>query len=261
MEFTIRAKQFKEALEQLQVKGRNLTNRGFSSGNFGSSFLAEITGERELVLYNGDATFLVQIKLPITEGTVGRFVGDSNYLLPYLKSFDESVSVHVDEYITLRGSSGDANSRTASVPQLIEHPSQQGLIRLSGMVSHIRYEPAPQTLFHFSNKQYEGAFTLTSNQFQNCIKNCELVKSGIYNLNFVNLVPTFSTRMNRTNNYRETITPVFAIGEPATLDFSSPLYSFFGKEQLLNFYVRDEFPLLIVADDRLLLKAPHVGGN
>ena len=31
------------------------------------------------------------------------------------------------------------------------------------------------------------------------------------------------------------------------------------KDQMLNIYMKDEFPLLIVANDRILLKAPHIG--
>ena len=101
---------------------------------------------------------------------------------------------------------------------------------------------------------------MTNNYFEACLKNCELVKSGIYKLDFNNDV-TFSTSETVRNSYTETLSPVFRLGEPATLQFSGALYSFFEKEQLLNFYVRDESPLLIVASDRMLMKAPHVGGN
>ena len=74
-------------------------------------------------------------------------------------------------------------------------------------------------------------------------------------------MPKFSTRLNVQNKYDETLTPVFALGEPATIEFSGPLYSFFKKEQLLNFYVKDEFPLLVIAADRLLIKAPYINGE
>jgi hypothetical protein len=53
---------------------------------------------------------------------------------------------------------------------------------------------------------------------------------------------------------------MFVLGEPATIEFSGPLYSFFKEGQLLNFYVKDDFPLLVVSDDRILIKAPYVNG-
>jgi hypothetical protein len=61
------------------------------------------------------------------------------------------------------------------------------------------------------------------------------------------------------NRYTETITPVSVLGEAASLDYTSPIHNFFDKEQLLNFYVKDDFPLLIVAEDRMILKAPQIG--
>ena len=115
-------------------------------------------------------------------------------------------------------------------------------------------------LFNFGKSKFEGAFTLTNKQFTSCIKTCELVKSGVYKLDFNKNLPKFSTRENVQNKYEETLTPVFVLGEPATIEFSGPLYSFFKKEHLLNFYVKDEFPLLVVAEDRLLIRAPHVTG-
>ena len=72
---------------------------------------------------------------------------------------------------------------------------------------------------------------------------------------------TLSTRQSITNKYEETLTPLFITNpnEGATVEFSSPLYAFFKKDQMLNIYMKDEFPLLIVANDRILLKAPHIG--
>ena len=101
---------------------------------------------------------------------------------------------------------------------------------------------------------------LHNNQFKSAIKTCELVKSGIYKLD-KNETITLSTRQSITNKYEETLTPLFITNpnEGATVEFSSPLYAFFEKDQMLNIYMKDEFPLLIVANDRILLKAPHIG--
>ena len=63
------------------------------------------------------------------------------------------------------------------------------------------------------------------------------------------------------NKYKETITPDQNTGEPATLEFSGPLHKFFPKKSKINFYVKDEFPLLLVSEDRKLVKAPFTSGN
>jgi len=253
--FNVDSNEFKEALESLQVKGKQLRNSGFSSGNLGTTFHAHLY-ENTLSLYNGDSTFMVKINLTVEGEENGNFVADSSHLLPYLKSFSETITVSVGHFISISDARRNVNN-----PILVNHPSQEALERLKEMTKHIHYEPQPQTLFAFGNSNFEGAFTLNQIDFQKCIKNCEIVKSGIYRLNFHQNTVTLSSRINASNQYSENLNTVFTLGESATLDFSSPLYSFFNKDQLLNFYVRDEFPLLIVSDDRVLVKAPHVGGN
>lgn len=253
--FNVDSNEFKEALESLQVKGKQLRNSGFSSGNLGTAFHAHLY-ENTLSLYNGDSTFMVKIDLTVEGLENGNFVADSSHLLPYLKSLDGEITVSVDGFISMTTARKSVNN-----PVLVNHPAQEALERLKEMTKHIRYEPQPQTLFAFGNSNFEGAFTLNQIDFQKCIKNCEIVKSGIYRLNFHENTVSISSSINASNQYSENLSTVFTLGESATLDFSSPLYSFFNKDQLLNFYVRDEFPLLIVANDRVLLKAPHVGGN
>jgi len=257
MRFTIDSIELKEALESLQVKGKRLTNNGFSSGNFGSVFTANLV-DNQLLLVNGDSTFMLKIALEVaTEGhETGTCNADASLILPYLKSFNGTVTITVGDFILISN-----GSKTASIPKIVNHPHEEALSRLIEMTSHIRYEPQPTTLFTFSNLNYEGSFTLNQKDFQSCLRNCELVGEGIYNLNYHNGEVVISSSTNATNSYREVLPAVFNTGESATLDFSSPLYSFFKKDQLLNFYVRDEFPMMIVANDRMLMKAPHVGGN
>ena len=98
-------------------------------------------------------------------------------------------------------------------------------------------------------------------KLKSAIKNCELVKSGIYKFDYNNNILTVSSRENVMNKYEEVITPVFPMGEPATIEFSSAIYSFFEADQMLNIYMRDEFPLLVVSNDRILLKAPTINGD
>ena len=52
----------------------------------------------------------------------------------------------------------------------------------------------------------------------------------MYKLDYNKGVLNVSSRLNVTNKYEETITPAFPMGEPATVEFSSPIYSFFEKE-------------------------------
>lgn len=255
MKFTVEAEKFKEALESLQVKGKTLTNNGFSSSNIGSYVYMNLS-DNSLTIWNGNPTFVVNITLDVEGETNGTMVTDSNNVLPYLKAFGENVTFSVGDFISI--SSG---RRSASIPIVVNHPNMDAITRLSGMITHVSYQPQPEMLFNFGKSKFEGAFTLTHKQFTSCIKTCELVKSGVYKLDYNNNRPKFSTRQNVQNKYEESLTPVFSMGEPATIEFSGPLYSFFKKEQLINFYVKDGFPLMMVAEDRLLIKAPYVNGE
>jgi len=255
VKFTVDSADLKEAFESVQVKGKALNNSGFTNTNIGSYVYMNLT-DNSLNIWNGNPTFVVNITLDVEGETNGTLIADSNTILPYLKTFGDSICFSVGDFISIT-----SGNRSASIPIVVNHPNMDAIHRLSGMVTHVSYQPQPILLFNFGKSKFEGAFTLTHKQFTSCIKNCELVKSGVYKLDFNEQVVKFSTRQNVQNKYEETITPVFQIGEPATIEFSGPLYAFFKKEQLLNFYVKDEFPLLMVGEDRLLIKAPYVNGE
>ena len=154
MNFSVNAKELKEAIESLQVKGKNLTNNGFSASNLGSYVYMELN-DNTLSLWNGNQTFIVNITLEV-EGTIdGTVVFDSAVVIPYLKNFTE-VMFSFKDFILL----SDGLKR-ASVPQVVNHPNMDAIERLSGMVSHVSYQPQPQVLFTFGKSQFEGSFTLT----------------------------------------------------------------------------------------------------
>lgn len=256
MKFTIDGNILKKALESVQVKGKGSTTNGFGNTTLGTYALLVIKNQT-LSVWNGNNTFFVKIDLPL-EGEVieGTYCVDSSTLIPYLKSFNEDVLFQIGDFISLR-----SGTRKASLPVIVTHPNDNALGRIKNMLNHVRYEVQPTTMFTFGKSSYEGAFTLTQPQLKDAIKNCELVKSGVYKFDYNEHILTVSSRESVTNKYEERITPVFPTGEPATIEFSSPIYAFFESDQMLNLYMKDEFPLLVVATDRMLLKAPTVTGE
>ncbi len=255
MKFTIDSDTLKKALESVQVRGKGTTNSGFGSTNFGTyAYLVADTASIEI--WNGNATFCVKISIDATVEEQGRVCFDSATVIPYLKNFGgEDIIFSVGDFIVI-----NCGTKKASIPLVVNHPNADSIARIQNMLNPVSYEIQPQTLFNFGKSKFEGAFTLTQRQLQDAIKACELVKSGVYKFDFNNGVLNVSTRQNVTNKYEETITPAFPTGEPATVEFSSPIYAFFEKDQMLNFYLKDDFPLLVVANDRILLKAPHISG-
>ena len=255
MKFTIDSDTLKKALESVQVKGKGNTSGGFGNTNFGV-YAYLVTENNTLQVWNANPTFCVKISIASEIAEEGRVCVDSSAIIPYLKNFSgEDVNFNVSDFILIT-----CGNKQASIPLIVNHPNADALSRLQNMLNPVTYEVQPRTLFNFGKSKFEGAFTLTQNQLQDCLKACELVKSGVYKFDYNKGVLEVSTRLNVTNKYVELITPAFPSGEPATVEFSSPIYSFFERNQMLNIYMKDEFPLLVVAEDRILLKAPHISG-
>ena len=255
MIFTTESDKLSKALTHVQVKGKGSTSSGFGNTSLGS-YVMLIVKENTLSIWNGNNTFFVKLDIALTgETSEGSCVVDTSTLLPYLKTFGDVITLKVGDFISLNG-----ENKKASIPIVVNHPSNGALVRIKNMLNHIRYEIQPQTLFNFGESQFEGAFTLTQAQLQSAIKSCELVKNGVYKFDYNENLLTVSSRENVTNKYEEVITPVFPMGEPTTVEFSSPVYAFFEKDQMVNVYMKDEFPLLLVSNDRMLLKAPTVNG-
>jgi hypothetical protein len=253
MIFNVDSKEIQNALEKIQVKGKHLSSNGFSSSSIGSLFWAELEGNN-LSIWNGDATLICCLKLEVEGEANGNFIGDAKEIIPFLKSFTDTVQFSVDDSsinITVEG-------KGATIPKVAIHSGFDAITRMRTLIKHMNYEAVPQTIFAFNKTPLEGAFTLSQEQFADTIKSCELAKTGIYKLDYKDNLVHFTSGSNTASKFNVTLTPAFHLGEPATLEFSSPLYSFFDKGQLLNFYVKDEFPVIIVSNDRLLLKAPAI---
>ncbi len=253
MKFTVSAKELEQAIESIRVKGKSLTSKGFGNGTMGDYIYIVLEGN-VLSIVNGSAIFMAKISLAVVGEENGNCVVDATVVLPYLKSFKGNITVAGGDFISI-----SQTGKRASLPKVVNHPAMDALENSLDRTKEITWSAALNELPTFGKTTFEGAFSLTSEQFKSCIKNCELVKSGVYRLDFNKETATFSSQQNVQNRYTETITPVVALGEAATLDYTSPLQNFFGKEQLLNFYVKDDFPLLIVAEDRMILKAPQIG--
>ena len=256
MKFVVNNKSMEKALTDIQGKGKYLGNGGLSSSKMGSYFYMTLT-DNTLDVWNGDATFGMNITIAVTGVRNGSFIGDAQLVIPYLKKFGDDVLFESDDYLRLT-----SGSRKASLPMVINHPNMDAITRIREMIKHISYQENIEKLWSFGSSKFEGAFMINSTVFKEAIGLCELVKSGVYKLNYDKGVLTFSSTATASNKYEQSIEVSSHIGESATLEYSGPLHNFFEPLQPLNFYVKDEFPLLIVGADRKILKAPYnAGGN
>jgi len=252
LKFTIDNKKMKEVFDSIQVKGKYAGSSGFSSSSLGTTVQLTLTGNN-LRIYNGNATFIVRADITVEGEENGSCVCDVSKILSYLKTFSDAVTFTSSDFIML----SSANKR-ATVPLITGHDTSV-FERITQMLGDATYQLHPTTLLSFGKSSYEGAFSLLSGSFASCMQSMELVKAGTYKLDYKDGGEVvFSSRQSTENRYEEQMVTTHTHGEAATIEFTSPIHKFFDKNQLLNFYVKDEFPILIMAEDRLVVKAPSV---
>jgi len=256
MIFNVDANILLNAMEDIQGKGLYLGDKGFSNSKLTPYVFMELEGNN-LTLWNGDTTCGLKLSLEVEGHGDGSFTGSADTIVPYLKKFGkETVAVSYSDFLSIT-----CDGKYDSVPAAIQHPNFDAITRIRQMVSKVTFETIPQTIFDFGSKKFEGGFQLTSEKFADAISGCELVKSGIYLLDYVDGSVSISSDNGTAAKFSQSIRPTVAIGEPATLQFSGPLHKFFKDQPIINFYVKDDFPLLIVGPSKIAVKAPHTRGD
>tara|TARA_Y100000816_G_scaffold277833_1_gene248420 strand:- start:61 stop:855 length:795 start_codon:yes stop_codon:yes gene_type:complete len=264
MNIDLNTNDFKNALEKIMVKGKYITTKGYSSGNAGESVVlfVENIADNKLVLMNGDATLIVRYEIEnivLTNANSEPIVFVIKDALDFVKNFKEETMSITIENSQLQLTCG---SKQVKLPTSLLN-SNSGLDTIFGMKNNIlNYQfveelteetPYPQ----FMKKSFESAFSINNSKFTECLKSCELIGSGLFKLDVNSEVSISSS--TALKNYKESLDLIHK-GE-STIVFTGPLYSFFDKGQELNVYSKDEFPILIVAEDRLLIRAPRTDGD
>ena len=255
MKFTVDAKELVKALTDIQLKGKYFNGASLTNNTLIEYFYAKLHNNT-LSLWNCDSinSLIVRVNITVEGDEDGTVVGETGELLKYLKKFSGDVVVNCGDIITMTN-----NNSKLSQPTIANHPNRYTLNRMGQHVLNTHFEENLETLFNFNKEKYEGAFQLDSNTFSETMKLCELIGSGVYHLNYEHDKNklSLSSATNNSNKFETSIELEGNIGESATLDFSSPLHVLFDNE-MLNFYVKDDFPMLIISENKLLIKAPHL---
>ena len=243
-----------KALTDIQVKGKYQKDTGLTNGSLDSTVKFECV-DNTLTLSNADVgTFVVRLTLEVEGEENGSYVGDVSKIISYLKKFGDTTSFHVTDNLTIV-----SGSRKAKMPTIVEHPNDNAITRISAMTSGISYREDEQ-MFSFGKGKFECKFALSSEDFDSTMSMAELVGRGIYRIETKDGEVKFSSSQHASNHYEEVVETSQYVGEEATVEFSSPLHKFFPKGQVLNFYVRDDFPILVISEDRMIIKAPTIEG-
>ena len=240
------------ALADIQVKGKYQKDTGLTNGSLDSIVQLNLDGNT-LSLYNADVgTFVVKLTLEVEGESNGEYVGDVTKIISYLKKFGDTTTFEVEDYLTIT-----SGTKKAKMPTIVEHTNSNAISRIKAMTSHIHYTES-EDMFNFSSGKFECKFVMDSSDFDSTMSMAELVGRGIYRIETKDGEVKFSSTQHATNHYEEVVDTSQYVGEEAIVEFSSPLHKFFPKNQTLNFYVRDDFPILIISEDRMVVKAPTI---
>ena len=126
MKFSVSAKELQKAIESIQVRGKNLTSKGFSSSTMGDYFYMVLEGNN-LSIVNASPIFLAKIDITVEGEENGETVASAITVIPYLKSFSDTITLSVSDYILIT-----QNTRKASLPKSRKSSVNGGFERING---------------------------------------------------------------------------------------------------------------------------------
>lgn len=267
MKFQIQTQELKNALERMEMKGKYVTVGGFSSSTLGENVMGFLN-DNELVFMNGDATTMALLSVEIDELEDGKdtpFCFQFKELMPFLKSFSGILYLDLDEAQLEIATEDDTN--IVKIP-LIQIPDNlQTVYNMRAMLTQFsNYDRIvefidTEELPMFNKTKLECASTFNNEDLTKALKTCELIGTGIFEmtLNHENGFDIRSTLPNK--EYIHNMYDAGIIVGEASVSFTSPVYSFFEKNSDLILLTKDDSPIILIAEDRVLLRAPRVRGD
>ena len=243
------SKSLLSTIDDILGKGKYHHGAGISNGLLGADFYMNLEGN-VLEVWNADSTFALNINLVVMGRGDGSISTDGKTLAAFLRKISGEIQVEGGDTLTIT-----SGTQRINLPRITQHSDMGAITRIKGMLQHI--VPTDELCLPlFGEGKFEAAFKMKAETFSNAITMCEMIKSGIYKLDFSEGQAIFSSQTTIANSYSETLQLENYVGEPATVEWSGPLHKFFRDE--VTFYVKDDFPLVLLGSDRKLIKAPHI---
>lgn len=247
MTFTVDSSALQRGIETVILSGRY----GDKSSSLENEIMM-IGTENNLQLWNGDASLICCVDVPYTtEDATPNAVFSAKDILPFLKKIKGDIEVTIDGNFSI-----SAGTTNISIPLILSHPNEGSIDRIieSCKFTYDFNEDIPT----FLSKAFETAMEVSSASFCEALSLSEVVGTGIFTFDVTedhNLV--ISSRTN-TKNFSTEIVPINFKGERSTVDFTSPLHKFFKNTDTVTIFLKDDFPLYLMSEDRRVLRAPRI---
>ncbi|UVF62533.1 hypothetical protein QKV95_gp059 [Poseidoniales virus YSH_150918] len=234
MNFIINNKKVLEILKKMDVK-KELTD----------DIIIKKSGNG-ITFYNGDAITIVSHFLEVeAEGDESSYILDGSELSKYLSKLNGDVLFTFGDSLIL-----SQNNNEFHIPLIDRHAFSEEFYN-TNMLNVV-----PNSTLESCSLKFEGRFTIPYADFSSALELCFITGDVVS----VSLTPEevsfFSSRAGRISSLSFAIEDF--VGEEASVNFSGKIDSFFKGEENLTFFLKDDYPLLIVSDNCKMLRAPRV---
>jgi len=248
MKFTVDSKILIKNLNDILMRGDYPSGASVSRRNLSPSayMVARTDGVQ---LFNADMSTVCSATIPLdTVDDIGECAIVVDTFLNYLKTFKGDVTVEVGDYVRLRTS-----NKTASFGIAVNHPNYAMIERLRTL--SIPTEGMP--VFGKNNTPFETKIVVSATDLIDAAKGCDVLKTGRYKFNYDgNEFQLSSNKGGTIQSYLTTIDTQSVEGEQSTVEVTGVFASILNDDTTV--YLRDDFPILIVSNNRVLLKAPYL---
>tara|TARA_Y100000401_G_scaffold114965_2_gene117832 strand:- start:1150 stop:2019 length:870 start_codon:yes stop_codon:yes gene_type:complete len=257
MKIVIDGKELNKKLKAVLLKGKWNLGLDAKASSLGSAVVIE--ANENVYLYNGNEATYVKLRIDNVEVIEqGRCCVSYDLLNKYLKTSQQIVLEVLEGEGMLQLVT---NGRIIKLPLLDRHPNNDQILyskeNFSAGYDHAVEVIGSLTSLNISNKtKLHSVMMVNTEEFEDAIKYCEDVGSGIYKLEYNDGVLTVSSVKNR-ESIKVTIGLEQWTGPIATVEFTGPLHKAIDTDEFIIAF-NDDSPVSILSRNVQILRAPRV---
>jgi len=257
MQIEVKKKDIIEALKNVELKGKWASTGGLSSKSLGNYIHFQMQ-DNNLLLVNSDESTTVIKSVSVDADDEGSFVLEIDTLKKYLSKMNEDISLTVGDTVVMQ-----SDGKRATMPIVVHHPFEG---RINRFIERwpLNFDSDLEEVLKLGVIDVRCGIQVTGDEFHNAIDGCEILNNGIYKLDFHESDelsnPKFIISSSATvSAYREEMVFSNSVGESSTVIFSGPLHKFFNKDEIINIFIGDNQPIIMVTENSALIRAPRLG--
>ena len=257
MQIEVKKKDIIEALKNVELKGKWASTGGLSSKSLGNYIHFQMQ-DNNLLLVNSDESTTAIKSVSVDADDEGSFVLEIDTLKKYLSKMNEDISLTVGDTVVMQ-----SDGKRATMPIVVHHPFEG---RVNRFIERwpLNFDSDLEEVLRLGVIDVRCGVQVTGEEFHNAIDGCEILNNGIYKLDFHESDelsnPKFIISSSATvSAYREEMVIGNSVGESSTVIFSGPLHKFFNKDEIINIFIGDNQPIIMVTENSALIRAPRLG--